>query len=461
MQRPTNLLTLTLALTCLSAASFSFSGEPASPGTSIEDRSINWENETDKATVLASAPAWKVGELKTVYEMYQHHSLPANSANAYNTIFINAYWGPLNNPFVIIARPAKAFAFVTTNNSNINVVAPLIHDTDSGNYYVFDKDQSQPVLLNDWIAGLRKIYGNRAAIRFNVCNGYGSNAKESCNTTSYQQEIADSIHQSDITLRVAAVKNASAKRGEHEDWLNKVNTMLKLNRADTGDSIYHSSIDWNNSSAKTALLNTVVSWPDYQTIQSNFLKIRDMVYFQENRLPIFKRRISWLFPDDGCWTRASAVIKDLFGPLNNSINKFPRPSKVFAFGNLCANTPNAPGGKVSWWYHTAPIVRDAVTQETWVLDPSVNPLQPMTLNAWITAISSPIGKCADSSPSIAKINICNGYGSGPYESCKNTTYNSEADSVTMQPNYQTAERERQTLLGRDADKVLGDTPPWL
>jgi hypothetical protein len=216
---------------------------------------------------------------------------------------------------------------------------------------------------------------------------------------------------------------------------------------------------WKDQEARQKLLGTVALWPNYQVIQANFEKLRDLRYFQDDEIANFPRRISWLFPDDGCWTRASAVIRDLFGPFNNLVNAYERPSKVFAFGNLCANTPNAPDGYVSWWYHTAPIVRDAETNQTYVLDPSMDPYHPMTMEKWAEAIASTSGRCSGSVSNVDSFNICNGYGTAPYDACQ-SGYDNETSSMLMQREYQYYEKERQISLGRDPEKVLGDLPPW-
>ena len=135
----------------------------------------------------------------------------------------------------------------------------------------------------------------------------------------------------------------------------------------------------------------------------------------------------------------------------------------FAFGNLCANTPNSPRGKVSWWYHTAPIIRDAETNQSYVLDPSVNPYQPLPVEDWMSRIAANENACAHSDSAVNSFNVCNGYATGPYDSCQNsvrTSYITETSSVLGQATYRRHERYRQTDLGRDANLVLGDMPPW-
>lgn len=114
---------------------------------------------------------------------------------------------------------------------------------------------------------------------------------------------------------------------------------------------------------------------------------------------------------------------------------------------------------MTWWYHTAPIIKDAETNQTYVLDPSINPYKPLAMEKWVEEITSQTGACAEGNNYIKSFNICNGYGSGPYSSCQDS-YQNETSAMMLQPTYRYYERERQVELGRNADAVLGDLPPW-
>lgn len=465
-------------LICLAAAGFSIlamhtaiAGNQSSQ-TTISGSSIKWDDANGRLALLESVPKWNDDVIKSLFNAYLHpdnYKLPTPATSQqYNVQFINAFWGPLNNPFNKSPRPAKAFLIfdqASTSNSGQSetfVMAPLVKNLADGNYYIFDKSQTQPLLLNDWVSSMRNAHGTQTSVRFNICNGYGNAPADSCISKGYREEASDSQQLSLKALRSSmAAQNDlySARRGSNEDWKTKVNKNKKL-AVNAGSSIYDSSISWKDEAARKTLLNSVVAWPDYKTIKENFEKIRDIRYFNDPEYSDFQRRISWLYPDDGCWTRATAVIRDLFGPFNNINNNSPRPSKVFAFGNLCANTSNSPDGKVQWWYHTAPIVRDAETNQTYVLDPSINPYTPITMEKWAEEIASNSKACAGSASTLEIFNICNGYGTGPYDNCQ-TIYPSETKSMLMQSGYQSDERYRQEQLGRDANAVLGDTPPWL
>lgn len=457
-QKMINFLKMTFAIIPMIIAFGAFASTTTSKET-IYDSRIQWENEIARNKLLETVPLWdSVQPLFDAYLNPERYQLPRIEDHfKYNVQYINAFWGPTNNPFNKYMRPAKAFVFLDESSSHGSFyMAPLVKSSVDENYYVFDKNQSQPTLLSDWIDHIRSA--QKTPIRFNICNGYGNLPTDSCDGKSYQDETADindELTNSDITLKIS-----SAHRDIHEDWRVKIKTISKS----TPDSIYSESISWDDIVARNALLTTVVTWPNYQVIKNNFEKMRDLRYFQEENNAHFLRRISWLLPDDGCWTRTSAVMKDLFGPFNNIVNAYSRPSKLFAFGNLCVNTPNSPTGSVSWWYHTVPIVRDAETNQSYVLDPAVNSFTPLTIEQWMAEISSKTGACAFSDSKIETFNVCNGYGAGPSDSCKDPNkvdYTTEVFAMQLQRPFRYFERERQVELGREADKVLGDQPPWL
>lgn len=434
----------------------------AAPNTdsTIFDSSLKWNNKIPQTKLFESIPVWSKETRETLFDVYRtperYQLSTIQDSNKYNIQFINAFWGPLENPFNNSPRPAKVFLFV---NQKTFLMAPIMKDAENGDYYVFDNHVSQPVLLTDWVIQFMKTK-HISSVQINICNGYANLPTDSCKNKTYQSETSDIDWQYNLRKQTNL---ASAYRAPNVDWKMKINTKRTL--TSTGqDSIVENSIAWENTDARNALLNTVIAWPNLTTIQTNFEKIRDLRYFQdEEKQSKFLRRITWLYPNDGCWTRATAVIKDLFGPLNNQTHSAPRPSKLFAFGNLCANTPNSPSGKVTWWYHTAPIIRDSETNQMYVLDPSVNPHVPLTIETWIKEISSNNGACAESNSSIDNINICNGYGVSPYDSCEDPTLvNHQTERLAMleQRQYRSFERHRQAELKRDADTVLGDMPPW-
>lgn len=398
-------------------------------------------------------PVWNEKFLHAMFADYknpQKFQLPAISNNHVNDIrFIHAYFGPLNNPFNLYQRPAKVFLMF----GDKFYMAPVIKNEADKNYYIFMQSANKPVLLDTWIGQLQHDHPGVTA-KFNVCASYGSYPYQSC-TASWQTESEDSSTTTTLAAKPASFNFATRK--VTENWKSKlINTTLKTGRP----GIYDDSIDWHNLDQRNALLARVNTWENKRIIQDNFFKLRDFRYFNDPQQSGFARRISWLYPDDGCWTRAAAVNGNLFGPLTQLASKTQqRPSKIFAFGNLCVNSANSLDGAVSWWYHTAPIVRDAANNTVYVLDPAVNAKQALKVEDWIAAISDKTKGCRHSDSYVDKINICSGYGSGPYDTCQETWLN-ENNTSRYQTGYLEDERERQVELGRDADLVLGKSPPW-
>jgi len=458
-------------MSCSIISPTSFAAHMMGAAPTIYSSSINWDDENQKTNLLQTVPKWNNDIVHMVFSAYltpEYFGLPIKMQSTQYTIqFLNAFWGPLRNPFNKYPRPAKAFVFLdrsipSNTQSNYDYyIAPLIQNATDGKYYIFDKNQRQPINLNTWISQLRNSHDKKVTVRFNVCTEYGSLPTDSCTETSYQSEVKSFSHMNEPHQFKPELNKMipSAKRDFNTDWKAYIHKPQPTLFNDN-DSILDGSVMWNNQSARNLLLNSVISWPNYKTIKDNFEKLRNISYFKEKDNMKFLRRISWLYPDDGCWTRASAVIRDLFGPLKNFANDFPRPSKIFVFGNLCVNTTNNSDGYVAWWYHTAPIVKDEQTKQIYILDPAVDPSMPLTIETWIKMISANTDVCAQKSAHVQQFNICNGYGSGPLNKCDDT-YQSETFSILYQPNFQYEERQRQIELGRDVDTVLGDMPPWL
>lgn len=67
-----------------------------------------------------------------------------------------------------------------------------------------------------------------------------------------------------------------------------------------------------------------------------FRSLRDARWLTMPGMRDFKRRSSWLYPDDGCFARAA-----LGGQKLESWD-YPRPKKLFIFGDLEVKTANSP-----------------------------------------------------------------------------------------------------------------------
>lgn len=184
-------------------------------------------------------------------------------------------------------------------------------------------------------------------------------------------------------------------------------------------------------------------WRGSLTMTEGFKRVRDTRFLDDVDHQGFKRRSSWLFPDDGCFARAQLMLENLrqWGGFE--------PAKAFIFGNLEVKTANAPGGSVSWWYHVVPVLKNG--QQIVVFDPAIEPRRPLTLQEWVSTMTT--------DPTSVKVAICAGNAYTPSSSCaKPASQGSRAKQDQL--GYLKAEWLRVTELNRDPQKELGDLPPW-
>lgn len=221
--------------------------------------------------------------------------------------------------------------------------------------------------------------------------------------------------------------------GRHIDLQNK-----RINHSTTSlSSVYESAkpieqVDFQ----KVQLWNS-------ENLNTAFENVRDVRFIDDTKNTNFKRRSTWLFPDDGCYARAELAIMNLTKLEYNS------PNKIFAFGNLRANTSNSTSGEVTWWYHVAPIIR--VGNVSYVLDPAIDSKKPLEVNDWLEKMGA--------SPSELTVAICSSNSYDPYSSCEEKK-NKYDYAYKDQLIFLDQEWDRQIELGRDPNQVLGDSPPW-
>lgn len=176
-----------------------------------------------------------------------------------------------------------------------------------------------------------------------------------------------------------------------------------------------------------------------EQLQAIFYYIRDTRFMNDGQ---HQRRLSWLYPDDGCFARAAMS--------SYKLKNYPIPHKVFIFGNLQVKTPNTKSGTVSWWYHVAVAYR--VDQQVFIIDPSINPQEPMTINDW--------GLSMVANLNAAQFSVCNQYSYDASSSCSGQNPRSENSAYNDQLYYLGLEWTRLQKLNRNPEKELGDEPPW-
>lgn len=192
-------------------------------------------------------------------------------------------------------------------------------------------------------------------------------------------------------------------------------------------------------------LPAATAWESEAVMTERFKRLRDTRFLEEQDNPGFLRRSSWLYPDDGCFARAALAVRNLFQWSN------PAPSKIFVFGDLVVNTKNSSSGQVSWWYHVAPLVE--VGGEKYVLDPAIEPGQPLKLGEWLARMSP--------NPGSLEVAVCKSGSYTPYDPCGKETDGVESGAENDQMTYLRAEWNRLEQLGRNPEQELGDNPPWL
>lgn len=190
-------------------------------------------------------------------------------------------------------------------------------------------------------------------------------------------------------------------------------------------------------------LSKGVGWISVEEMQARFEQIRDARFLTMNDDPDFPRRISWLYPKDGCFARAALFNRNAFRMF------IPIPNKIFAFGNLRVKTNNSPRGVVGWWYHVAPMVQ--VGETRYVLDPAIEPERPLSVEEWLTRMGN---------PARIKVAICGSGTYSPSDNCNKESDGMELRAERTQKHYLALEERELRRMGRDPEMELGENPPW-
>lgn len=181
-----------------------------------------------------------------------------------------------------------------------------------------------------------------------------------------------------------------------------------------------------------------------ETLFEYFQYLRDTKFFAQEGKPIHNRRISWLYPDDGCFTRAMMMAHHIF-----ALKKI-EAKKIYAFGNLRAHSDYGLDGIVRWWYHVA--ISFKVDNQLYVFDPSVDFNKPLTVLEWKKNIT-------DDDDSIS-FSICSADTYGPDDSCDSPTKFPTDSFKQSQFLYLDYEWTRLLHLKLVPQDLLGENPPW-
>lgn len=208
-----------------------------------------------------------------------------------------------------------------------------------------------------------------------------------------------------------------------------------------------------DSRVPVASLNfaSVPTWSDAD-ILAQFAATRDNRYLTDNQHPGSQRRLSWMYPDDGCFSRAEQVNAQVAQAGKT------KPYKLFAMGDLAPATTNHPDGWVGWGWHVVPVVKNSAG-ELIVLDAALSPCKPLPWKTWLLMMVSDLNHFNDTA---AGRGVALGDPNAYYPSSLAQGEPSHAaESVSHQRDtYLGYEYSRAVELGRDPNVVFGSTPPW-
>lgn len=191
----------------------------------------------------------------------------------------------------------------------------------------------------------------------------------------------------------------------------------------------------------------IPEFSSFEELEAAFKWSRDERFMEDPRFEHFLRRISWLYPDDGCFARAQVAQKIIREHVPES-----DLGKVFIFGSLHVETKNSPDGSVSWWYHVVPASR--IGEQIWIMDAAIDPTKLLKLEEWIAHM---VREGNDD----FTVNFCKNEAYGPGSSCLEPRVMDIEDALIEQAFYLREERERLLELERNPDEELGHHPPWL
>lgn len=238
-----------------------------------------------------------------------------------------------------------------------------------------------------------------------------------------------------------------AHRPSHQSWViskQKFELLesLKFKIETDSDSAMESAVAYDKAD-----LNQIPEFAKSDDeIQKLFEDIRNIRFLEDPDVTQFPRRISWLYPMDGCFARAEWVAHLI--KKNDPTLEF---SRVFIFGDLEVKTKNSSSGSVSWWYHVAVIIRHQ--GKAFVFDPSLEVTRPLELSEWV--------KLQVPNPSKdAELAICSGNAYSPSSNCSEKSLLSDDEAADEISGYLSYERRNLKKLGRDPQVELGVNPPW-
>jgi Glutaminase len=196
---------------------------------------------------------------------------------------------------------------------------------------------------------------------------------------------------------------------------------------------------WDRAQDLTQInFKSVSNLGNQEDLQTIFSYVRDTRFIENFQSPIQRRKISWNYPDDGCFVRAEMMARKTIE------KRMPPVMKLFVFGNLAVRSQNHPDRVVRWWYHVAPVYR--VGSTVYVLDPAIEPRRPLTVLEWRARVSE--------ESDIRQFALCNTHSFDPDDGCDQAKPMDDDYLEDYQRQYQNFEWDRILYLGRDPYREL-------
>lgn len=222
-----------------------------------------------------------------------------------------------------------------------------------------------------------------------------------------------------------------------------LNNQGQWNSEENGHNIFNRSQSAERKKRPIAVLNPqLVNEVSGSQLREIFEFVRDTRFMKQGNGQL-DRRLTWLYPDDGCYARAAVASFNLPG--------YPLPTKAFIFGDLQVQSENSITGIVEWWYHVAVAYR--VGDTVFVIDPALNPYQPLSLNDWGLHMVEDIR--------MARFSLCNQATYDPAADCTGVKGVTKDVAYKEQTSFLPLEWNRVQDLGRIPELELGDQPPWV
>lgn len=212
----------------------------------------------------------------------------------------------------------------------------------------------------------------------------------------------------------------------------------------------------NLKSYKDLNFSGLPTFTDYD-LWNQFLATRDLRYLIDadpNHPTPTPRRISWMYPDNGCFARAEQV-----DVLIENAQK-PRPYKLFAMGDLRVFTDNHPSGRVEWGWHVVPVVKNTAG-EVIVLDAALSPCRPLPWKEWLALMVNNIDTGFTNPAGGEGVALGDSWSYIPWSLASGEPSHSAESKADEENRFMRLEYDRQKDdLNRDPNVVLGASPPW-